>query len=175
METAASLSKGGETYARVTLRRNLAGLLTINVWTLPHVEDFMKSLGDGTQVDCVLGGRHWVNLSKSEPVTPLLVWNMGTALPPIQISNERRTMISISGIGQPILGADANGFELVNMGFLRLVGSSQEGGVTIGVRGIHSTDQIARMRELVGEGLKRLYIGYMKPVNTTVMISAQTF
>lgn len=169
----ADVTKGGETFIRVLLKRSAKYGTHLNVRTLPHIEEFFRKLAPGPPTDPMLGGRYWYPIGEGKT---LQVYPLDSA---IHFSLDRKNHIaSLTSVGIPLISAgnpDHGGATVFNLGFLRLVGTSEPEGVTFGVKGVYSTEALHNMRDLVGEASKKLYVQYMKPVNIHVMISSQGY
>jgi hypothetical protein len=171
----ADVTKGGETFIRVLIKRSPKLGTHLNVWTLPHIEEFFRRLSDGNPTDPMVGGRYWYPIGEGKA---LQVYGLDSN---IYYPLDRKGVVaSLSSVGVPIITAngpreDGGSGTILNMGFLRLVGTSEPNGVTFGVKGVYSTEMLNQMRDYVAEASKKLYIQYMKPVNIHVMISTQGY
>lgn len=175
------ISKGGETKIQFTLRRSGHGL-TIWVKTHPSVEELMKSLGNGELSDVRTYGRHWTPIPKE---SELQVYHMETG----SMQGATWRLDKVGGqILSPIMddapiphntGAPTftrhptnwTSAQIANLSFLRLVGVSEGVGVTFGVHGVFTFDQLASMKDKLTEGCKGLCKAYLTPVNYTVGIT----
>lgn len=164
--------KRGETSLTVSLVRS-AGGLTVSVKAHPAVEAFMRGLGNGEQLDVKAAGPYWRTISKDSP--SLQVYALNDEVPNIQMDGGGT--VTIGRIGQPLVDravrVDGRVEHLVNLSFLRLVGISEGAGVTFAVRGVHTYEALTKMKEMIGEGYKRFYRQYMKPIKMDIVVSTQ--
>lgn len=164
--------KRGETCIQAFLNRSPAGL-TITVRAHPRVEDFIRSLGSGEQIDVKTLGRHWVPIGGK----PLMVYHLATNPGNIQASG--KTMYNINQPGQPLLTAHSSisgiNMDVLNLGFLRLAGISEGQGVSFGVKGVFTYEALQRLGSSIEEAAQQFYRSYIKPINLVVTVSTQEF
>ena len=164
--------KRGETSLTVTLIRSASGL-TVSVKAHPQVEAFMRGLGEGQTTDAKAAGPYWRPVGSSPK--PLMIYSQNVAVEPVFLNSG--DVVNINHCGQPLLIPYNDGNPgkrtMVNLSFLRLVGVSEDAGVTFSVRGVHSFEAVNKMREQIGEGYKRFYQTYMKPIMADIVVSTQ--
>lgn len=164
--------KRGETSLTVSLVRSISGL-TIAVKTHPAVEAFIRGLGSGESTDVKAGGPYWRLISREAP--PLRIYTVTESVNPIVLDNGEQ--VTIGRPGYPIIeaGTDSSGRtrQIINLSFLRLVGISEGAGITFVLRGVHTYEAVAAMKEKIGEGYKRFYLTYMKPLKMDIVVSTQ--
>lgn len=183
-EATSTVMKGGETCIQTLLSRrsrrhgdpaDWRGGLLVTVKTLPRVEEFMQSLGGGEVVDVQTVGRYWQGMTPGQRLDAYVISALSK-----QQSDDGST-ISLERLGNPLLLPDAEGkdrFPVVNLSFLRLRGISDGNGVTFGIRGVYSLDELRRIRDKITVGCRRFYIDYIRPADLlgtvfTVEISSQ--
>ena len=164
--------KRGETSLTVSLVRS-AGGLTVSVKTHPAVEAFIRGLGNGETMDVKAAGSYWRPLRTDHP--PLMAYMLAENLPVLVLDSGDQCDIVRVGhpLIEPILSADGRKRNKINLGFLRLCGTSEGAGVTFTVRGVHTYEALTQMREQIGEAYKRFYRTYMKPIKMDVIVSTQ--
>lgn len=162
--------KRGETSLTVSLIRSVGGL-TVSVKTHPAVEAFMQGLGNGELMDVKASGNYWRPLLANRP--PLMAYTMNEQLSVLVLDSGDKC--DIMRVGSPLLepfqDLDGRRRARINLSFLRLVGTSEDAGVTFNVRGVHTYEALTQMREQIGEGYKRFYRTYMKPVKMDIIVS----
>src|SRR3990167_4038309 len=137
--------KRGETSLTVSLSRSTSGLM-VAVKAHPKVEAFMKSLGNGDVLDVKAAGPYW------------------RAIPRVGMA-----------LYEPF-AAQADGSKakpLINLSFLRLAGISEGAGVTFSVRGVHTHESLSKIKEDIGEGYRKFYYMFMKPIRMDIVVSTQ--
>lgn len=168
--------KRGETSLNVTLVRS-AGGLTVYVKAHPAIEAFVRGLGAGDVSDVRASGPYWRPAGTEGK--PLMIYTMTEQVPNVILDDG--SPVTISRPGQPLLGnnpdegriGQGNGRQMVNLSFLRLVGISEGAGLIFNVRGVHTYEAVNRMREYIGEGYRKFYKQYMKPVKMDIVVSTQ--
>ena len=163
--------KSGEIVTQVILHRSMKGL-TVNIKAHEAVEEFSRALGDGESQDIKIYGRHW------HPVgdTPLRIYNHDPKLAKIEPmvvvgwGNGKENLVArYDRPGHPLL--DEHGY--LNISYLRLVGVSSGPGITFGVSGIYTLENLRAMRDKISAACRQFYIHYMRPVDLSVTISTQ--
>ena len=157
------ITKGGVQRIKVTLCRSKVGV-TVAVKTHPDIEEFFSSLASGRTVLVEAYGRFWQSI---EPVGHLYAY--APALPSPANTLDDPALFTISSLGQPLLSDTG----VVNLSFLRLVGSSEGAGVTFSLKGVSSWAGLEELRDKLTKALKLYYIQYMKPLQFTVTVSTQ--
>lgn len=148
--------------------------LRINIKAHPVVEDFMRrSLGgDDPIIQSVDDfGRAW-EPARGDSKKELLVYGIPKELNGVfQVSggNSYRLdrpgqAIFVNGDGIESRGAG----RVLNLSFLRLVGISEEGGVTFHIGGIYSDETIDNLDRALNLATKEVYNQFMKPIKITV-------
>lgn len=171
-EAPLEIVKRGETSLTVSLVRS-AGGLTVSVKAHPAVEAFMRGLGSGEHLDVRAAGPYWRTVNRD--ASPLQVYALTEDVPPVRLDGGGAAVIA--RVGQPLLDLtarlDGRSEFVVNLSFLRLVGISEGAGVTFAVRGVHTYEALAKMKDMLGEGYKRFYRQYMKPLKMDIVVSTQ--
>ena len=176
METTevANVIKGGETCIQTILSRRhrragdpagWKGGLLITIKTLPRVEEFMQNLGQGEIVDVATVGRYWQEM----PNQPLQAY----IIQPFQKQqSDDGSIITLDALGHPLViqepGTDR--YPVVNISFLRLRGISEGAGVTFGVKGVYSRNEMGVLRDRITSATRRFYVDYIRPIDMTVDI-----
>lgn len=185
--------KGGETCFSFAFERTTKGLKG-SIKAHPRVEEFFRTLSHGETTDTVLSGRYWKSVGPGD--APLMAYALTTPLDSLHDGDGR---FVIDRLGYPILDPDNDGQDragggggirlndnagrpypskdrsnCVNISFVRLVGISEGHGVSFYVSGVYSTEAVNKLLKGVGEGLRQLYIDYMRPMNVSVQISTQS-
>jgi len=171
----ANVVKSGELCIQTTLsRRNRRhgdppdwkGGLLISVKTLPRVEEFMQSLGTGETVDVGTVGRHWQAMS-AHPLHAYIIQNIPTH------PGEDGTTVSLDKLGNPLLLIDperGEKYPMINLSFLRLRGISDGAGITFGIKGVYSLDEMQRIEKRLTAAQRRFYNDYMRPIDITIQL-----
>lgn len=158
META-EINKGGETRIRTILHRTAAGL-SITIWAVPEVEEFMRRVGNGETVAVSSIGRHWVS-----PTGEALY---AYAMPLLSelLHTDEGAPITLDRLGCPLLENITGGkYETINLSFLRLRGISDGQGVTFGVRGVYSLGHLRKLLDRINGATRKFYVDYMRPMD----------
>lgn len=166
--------KRGEQTIRVRLFRSPSGL-TVTLWTHPAVEEFFRSnqTPDAPPADpSALHGRYWL-APRGKALSVYL-----TAPTIADFNLESGDTVSLNRFGTALLegsSRSASGalIHRVNMGFLKLVGSSEGEGVKFTVKGVFSDEMVRTMESKIGEACRRFYATYLRPIDLTVMIVTQ--
>lgn len=162
--------KGGETYMDAFLKRSRLGV-SIKVTLHPIIEDFMRTLGNGSVQNVLEYGRYWTPVGRDKLLVYALIHDPG-----VMVSNSR-TSYYINRPGSALQGTNdilgGGGDESVNLSFIRLVGASDEKGVTFAIKGVFSEAAIQGMARSIGNGLRAFCADYIKPVSCNVKIVRQ--
>lgn len=169
META-EVIKRGETCIQVTLHRNSTGL-SVSTNVHPRVEEFFKALSGNSPelLDVGAYGRHWVPTKNGGVLKAYNTQRLESGT----FMMDDGSVFNIENLGVPLLSKNDNGRDNLNLGFLKLVGTSEGTGVTFEVKGVYSLEQLRKLRDKISVAAKMLYIAYMRPVDLTVQISTQ--
>ena len=150
--------------------RNRVGLI-IKVKARPDLEEFMKGLAQGQKLPLDAIGDTWQNFNQD-----------GKPLEFYQMDNHRfesNRIYSVDAVGQAPLIADGRNArnalsiatdDVVNLSFLRLVGISNENGVTVGIPGAYSGDYIRRLRGLLPTAVKLFLQDYVVPITINLQV-----
>lgn len=150
--------------------------LRINIKAHPVVEEFMRRSLDTPEpsIQAVEEfGRSW-EAARGESKKELLVYGIPKELcGTFQVSGG--TAYRLDRPGQPIFvngdGLDSRSGSIpriLNLSFLRLVGISEEGGVTFHIGGIYSDETIDNLDRALNLATKEVYNQFMKPIKITV-------
>lgn len=178
--------KKGDRPIITDLERSGIGL-RINVCTHPVIEEFMKhAMGTVEPVIEAIGeyGRLWLP-ARGESKKDLLVYGIPKEL--TGVFNLRRNysyrldrpgqaiFCPQNDPGSPIIRrSDSVGVsDTLNMSFLRLVGTSDEGGVTFHIGGIHSDELLDKLELLLDMATQEIYSQFLKPIKITVVAEVQ--
>lgn len=176
----ATLVKGGEQKIQVMLRRG-AGGLNLTVKTAPEVEEFFRSTvgAEGATSPVTAHGRFWYPIGREvlsvyavqNPVRDLRIEDGGTTVH-VGFNNAGRPLIEgYSGEEDgPTIGRRS---QILNLSFLRLVGISEGTGVSFGVKGVFTTNDVLHLRNLIGEANKKFYSAYLRKIGLVVTTSIQ--
>ena len=165
--------KRGETSLTVSLSRSTSGLM-VAVKAHPRVEAFMKSLGNGDVLDVKAAGPYWRAIPRDGV---LHVYTLTEVIPSFNLENG--TAVTITRVGMALyepFAAQADGSKakpLINLSFLRLAGISEGAGVTFSVRGVHTHESLSKIKEDIGEGYRKFYYMFMKPIRMDIVVSTQ--
>lgn len=139
---------------------------TLSVKALPVLEDFIKSLGNGSKHPIEAFGRQWTSLP-GEP--DLAVYELSRTLSPL-------ANISLDIPGQSLEFRDKNsssgGKLLINLSFLRLVGISEGAGLTIGLKDVYTKEDLIKLHNDLGRAMKLFCDEFLCPVDLTCTISS---
>jgi hypothetical protein len=159
-----NLVKSGEQMVQLSLRRSAKGVI-LNVKTHPLIETFFREQAN-EQLNVQEFRNEWTPLSKE---APLIVWHTTQNAGVVKGGNVHyRT----DRPGDSLVNSDG-GSEVVNISFLRLVGSSLDGGVAFEVRGAYSLKYLQTLAGKLVQASKQFYIDFLKPVDITVTINTQ--
>ena len=168
---AANVVKGSETCIQTLWSRrsrkhgdpaDWKGGVQITVKALPRVEEFMASLGGGEIVDVSSCGRYWQPIN-GQPLNAYVIQSFMS-----KHQSDDGSSISFDRLGHPIVSIPEGGSEkypIVNLSFLRLRGISEGNGITFGIKGVYSMDELRSIRDKVNVAQRRFYIDYIRPVD----------
>jgi hypothetical protein len=150
--------------------RNKVGLI-IQVKARPDIEDFLRGLAHGGRAGVDAYGDMWQNANGDKP---LEYYHTDTRL-------ESGRGYTLDGIGQaPLItnerqarNALLNGGvadDIVNLGFLRLVGVSSPEGVTVGIAGAYSGEYLRRIKLLLPGAVKNFLQDYVVPITINLQV-----
>jgi hypothetical protein len=162
----ATLVKGGETLAEISLNRSSKGL-TVSVKTHPIIEEFARGLSsNNSPVPITLMGRHWHQIGDQ----PLMVYEIDPSLFKVeQVRTEDGFSFRVDRAGVPLIHEDGT----LTMGFMRLAGISDGSGVTFGVSGVYTLDALKLLRDRILVASRKYYVHYIRPVDLSVTMSTQ--
>lgn len=178
IESNQTLRKGGDILIRTRIRRDREGM-SLNVWAVPDIEDFMRGLS-GRQVDVAAYERYWEPLKGRGP---LMVYEIPKDLK--MSPNEDGAIVSLSSLGLPLLSIDDTSREdrngrvirsevkTLNLSFLRFVGISEGDGITFKIKGVYSPNMINYLDSALGEAERRFYREFLKPMDFAIMVMSQ--
>jgi hypothetical protein len=192
-----------ETCIQTLLVRSGVGL-TVRINALPKVEEFIRSLGDGSEVAVETIGRHWWSIPfprdpNSAKVLGASVYQMTNNPGLIHLENEGFSF-RLDKPGWPLTETPRDGAlryrgeafapgdepydgparipdlgpkETLNLSFLRLVGISRSEGVTFGVRGVFTPEQVDRLALQIEAATKKFYQTFLKPYKLVITVMTQ--
>jgi hypothetical protein len=142
---------------QLALKRTREGV-SLEVKTVPAIEEFFRSMGNGNQQSVNYWGKSWQSFDGSE----LCVWDSQYLVTP---SNNRLDILSA---GQPLVRSYINDdnkiSEVVNMSFLRLVGIGGTNGVKFLIKGmVASTTELEDIRNKLVNAGKQFCVEYLAP------------
>lgn len=167
------IAKGGTTQMTASLMRSSKGL-TIRVKVSPQVEEFIRSLGTGDSMKVTDIGRFWEN---DNPETALRVYDLRgdtNMLGPLNIIGTEK-FYRLDRPGSKLIEADPDSgrLSMINLSFIRLLGASEGEGITLNIRGVHTTEAVRELRDSISQAFVSFYSAFMKPLNLSVMVSTQ--
>lgn len=181
-----SLVKSGEACIEVGIYKSRAGLGVV-VNTLSYVEEFIASLGNGDKLDIRTLTRLWVPMRKGENLFLYDAEKLGTHIEGKDyVLGPAGTNLIVpgqsGGLGGGLLDGSPgdlivyrNPNSKVNLSFLRLVGSSSQGGTSFVIEGPFSKEYVEALQAKMAKALKEFYISYLKPINLAVVVSTQAW
>lgn len=145
---------------RISMSRVKSGL-AVTTQLHPDVEETMKFLGQGKLVDARGHGRAWLGTA------PILCYDN---------TSQQGALVCKDGlpyrldrIGQDIYVPNS----YVNLSFLRLVGTSEEGGRTIRLATVISDEELRTLSGLLKKASLAFYNKFLKPINVTICLTTQ--
>jgi hypothetical protein len=163
--------KGGDKPITAELYRAGIGL-RINVRCHPVIEEFFqRSQGlDSPQMEDVGAyGRHWERPKGSDATTDLQVYSIPKELTGV-FNVGPGAQYRLDRPGSPLFVDDGltRGTRLLNLSFLRLVGTSEGNGITFYIAGVYSEDTLDELDRLITLATREIYKQFMKPVKITI-------
>lgn len=160
------LNKRGESVMIASLLRVKEGLkITIKVH--PDVEALCRAFGAGEEQPIIAHGRSWLVPEKGKPLS---VWHMGSGGGPIPCEGG---YYRLDRCGQSLLDRQADGTFIINLSCLRLVGASEDAGVSFIVKGVNSPEGIRELGRALHLGVKRFYENHLLPIELIVTVSTE--
>lgn len=158
------LSKGGLHYCRIGIDNGRDGL-EITVKAIPALEEFIRSLGDGSVNQIELYGKAWFS-PKTGPASRRVD---GPQLKAYKMSKILAGNYDLAGISKPLILEVG----VPNISFLRLVGISEGLGVRFGEKKPYSKSEIISLKTKMAGAIMELIREYLVPVHIDLTISAQ--
>jgi hypothetical protein len=151
-------------------KENMFGL-TVNVQAHPRVEAFFKELADDIVSPNTIAGRGWFAVD-NKPLKAYI--NHTSSLE--QLRCDQGMLINLDRLGAPLIEtSSSSGEEVLNLSFLRLVGISEEGGVTFHLKSVYSLQGLFRLRDLIQNAQNKVYNSYLRPVHLSVTTTQQRY
>jgi hypothetical protein len=155
--------------------RNRIGLI-IRIRARRDVEEFMSGLAQGRRLQVEAVGDMWQNCTPE--AGPLEFYETDGKFDAAR-SYSLDHVAAAPLIQQEVRGLRAavipnQNDETVNLAFLRLVGISNESGVTIGLVGPYSNDYIRRMKLLLPKALTQFLQDYIVPITVNLQIISKS-
>lgn len=147
------INANGEGMIRVT--RDSRGVC-IRLHLHPSLEEFAKSLGDGTSVPLDLLGKEWTTDPRDPPIE---VYDLSNP-------TVKGSYFSLAPAGQKIEVAPG----VANLSFLRIKGASQRD-VTFWVREPRSKRSLHALRDTIGLGLSEIVEDFMREVDLEIQFT----
>lgn len=153
------LMKGGECWLDLAPRRGPKGLV-IHVKADPRIEDFARSLGNGTKGDIAGYGRRWF------PVNPgiIEVYHMAEDFP--------ATAYTLDAVGDELRPRRFAAGGRVNLSFLRVAGIGDPQGIQLGLTGPFSKPYVREMMADVVTETRSLIRDYVVPIHLNLRITS---
>lgn len=148
--------------------KNKVGLV-LTISANPILEDFMRQMSKERRTGVDAYGDNWVNMNPTGGI--LEVYEIEE-----QLSNRAYTL---GAVGMPLVivpnpdrpvQRGGNGEEPTNLSFLKLVGISQPGGVSLGLVGAYSWDYIMKLRNNLSSITKTFLHDYIVPISIHLQI-----
>ncbi len=166
------VTKGGIERFQFQVRRGNRGLL-IKSKIHPDVEEFIRSLGSGDALPATRFSRDWRGIGDAALQAYDLSHNLGT------LSFGNSQYYCLDRVGAPpweqravIVGGRSVNAEVVNLSFLRLRGSAEQG-VDFSIGGVYTNEQAAKYAQDIQMAARAFYMSYLKPINIIVTLSTQ--
>lgn len=193
-DATANVVKSGETCIQTLIHRSAEGV-TVKVWALPRVEEFIRSLGSGEHLDIQTIGRHWASPAslgekKKAGEKKLFVYQMEHNPGIISINDDFGFRLDRPGsplVEEPMQAGRRPGLydddapvaaraarlpnEVLNISFLRFVGISEANGVSFFERGVYTISGIDKLAERIEQATNRFYKEFLKPYSVVVTVS----
>lgn len=163
------VQKGSSTPFRLSLQRTPSGV-TVCVYSIPAIEEFMRSASGGEVVAVNTLGRYWQPTKEGNPLTAYVIPVMRLA------TDFSGNGVSLDRLGQPLIepSQQVPGREQVNLSIMRLVGISEGSGIAFKMRGVYSLDELRKMRDRVIQAARNFYIEYLQPVDVSGVLISST-
>lgn len=149
--TTESGKSGEKVWVRLTFLNGLKGL-EINVKAVPELENFIKNLGSGAIHPVT--SNHWYNPAEEKgwhgKVQKNEVWAMEHTID--------NPYYSLHYVGERLIQGSQ-----VNLSFLRLVGISDEGGITFGEAKPYSRSERVRIKGQISVAVREFVLDYLTP------------
>lgn len=163
----ASVDKHDERLFTISLWRASGNKgLAVNVHTHPKLEALMMSFGDGSAKPIALFGPHWVG-------EQLEVYDLNEPAPLGMIIVHGGLKCTLNKVAEPRLfvaeGSERDRTPVINISFLRLVGSSRDGGVSFTIPGVYTLKDLNQTGEVIKLATKRIIIDYLADVKINVV------
>jgi hypothetical protein len=152
--------------------RNRIGLI-LRLQARRDVEEFLSGLAQGRTVAADAVGEGWYNCGPEG--AQLEVYDADSPLDP--------RGYSLDHVGGPLLitrndnrvraGLVAPD-EMANLAFLRIVGISAEGGVTVGLVGAYSSEYVKRVRNILPGAIKQFLQDYLVPITVNLQVISRS-
>lgn len=177
-----SAKKAGDSIITTGIRRSLGGI-TISVHAHPKVEEFMKSLGSGEELDVRTLGRNWTSVSKD---IPLLVYHIDnsmvqTSFPKFCLNRAGQDLQIMTSKARPRNLDDSPSPPptpaefITNLSFLRLKGISSETGVSFRYAQVLTPEGMIKLRDAITEAEDAFHKTFLKGITLSVQMISQDF
>jgi hypothetical protein len=164
------VTKSGERWLEFSMWHGKEGL-EMFVRAHPRVEEWARSLGDGTLEPVESYGRDWTPVKDqfTGATRPLEVYMISGNWVP-----EAGTSYDILSVARPIeLSNVAKKSYVTNLAFLRLKGISDPTGLTFGVKTVINYPLMKQLKNRIGENFRQLCLDYIMPVRLVLTVSSQ--
>jgi hypothetical protein len=153
---------------RIVLSRTKDGVI-FQIKASDFVENFMRSLGNGTLEEVELSGTAWGPLTQ----TSLKVYN---ASPESLTTMESQVRYQLSAPGSKLIsGANYDGQVFYNLSFLRLVGISSPDGVRFLLRNtVLNHEGLLDLRDKLTQLCKQFHTDFIRPIEAEGYIYQST-
>ena len=146
-----------------TLNRTRVGA-SLHVLVHPDVEDFFRINSNGMTEAVEKWGRCW----KSSK--PLRVWEF-----PFNEEANRDFLYTVWAPGMLLMASDEDiDRPIPNISFLRLVGASQDGGITVNIDMLMSRKYIQATAKALSEACGTFYNDFIQDISISISISKAT-
>lgn len=153
METL-DIGEGTETAIHISVRRTWDGVL-VHAKVHPIVEQFFERWSGGAQDIVQNFGRQWKAIGGG--VLPT-AWKFRDP------DTEDRGSYTIHTLGGPLILDEDGPSGIINISFLRLVGASQESGITIVIDTLISKKRISEISAKLFKAVEAFYADYLQPL-----------
>ena len=163
METFTVDSKGAQLIL-CTLSRTRVGA-SLHVLVHPDVEDFFRENSKGMTEAVEKYGRYW------ESSKPLRVW----VFPSSDKEANEDSLYTMWAPGWMLMASDGDTDKPTpNISFLRLVGASQDGGITINIDALMSRKYVQETAKVLSEACGTFYNDFIQDIHISISISKAT-